>query len=90
MNEDFLVIMDASEEDIRKNNQGRKNDETSLKIQELISNMEVGQKFYIKHEYKARTVTYLARNFHKIEGNTRYYKVKQVIKNEKYAVVRIK
>lgn len=90
MNEDFLVIMDASEEDIRKNNQGRKNDKTSLKIQELISSMEVGQKFYIPSEYKARTVTYLARQFHKIEGNTRYYKVKQIIKNEKYAVVRIK
>ena len=90
MNEDFLVIMDASEEDIRKKNQGRKNDAISLKIAELIENMEVGQKFYIKHEYKARTVTYLTRNFHKVDGNTRYYKVKQVIKNEKYAVIRIK
>lgn len=90
MNEEYLILMDASQDEIHKNNQGRKNDETSLKIQELISNMEVGQKFYITSEYKSRTVTYLTRNFHKVDGNERYYKVKQIIKNEKYAVIRIR
>jgi hypothetical protein len=86
----YFVVCKATHEDLNKHTQGRKNDEISKKIAHLIDILEVGEKFYIPSLYKSRTVTYITRTFHKVDGNTRCYKIKQVIKNEKYAVIRIR
>lgn len=86
--DDFMQLMPATEEDLKQGT-GRKSDEITKRCYGIIDSMNVGEKFYIKADLKPRCITYCNREYHKKEGNTKYFRIKAVIKNEKYAVVRI-
>ena len=86
--QEFLQILPATQEDLNCL-RGRKADPLTEKAYDLVDKLEVNEKFYVPRELKDRIVTYCNRTYHKKENNTRYYKIKQVIKDAKYMVIRI-